>query len=282
MRNRSIALAVAIVAVSSSTAPAANGPPPPKAAGGRSVAVVARGVPTPTAFAFLGGKTFVAGFGDEQHPKITGGVFVLKGGKPIKLAGSPPHVFGLATVGSTLYVSDGCTSSLERLEWKAVREDVRRRHRPERFSGFNGIVVTPDGKTIYSGVSLSNGKKADYAHGITPYANDVVNVSVKTGYIAASRRACGSPGSSPTSRATAAQWYRISARRTSARAAARPAARGQGRRELRLSHLSRRAWEVREVHEALRRVPGARLADGAGRNPRQALRRALRRHRQGA
>ena len=69
MRNRSIALAVAIVAVSSSTAPAANGPPPPKAADGHNVAVVARGVPTPTVFAFLGGQTFVAGFGDERTPE---------------------------------------------------------------------------------------------------------------------------------------------------------------------------------------------------------------------
>jgi glucose/arabinose dehydrogenase len=184
MRNRSIVLAVVIAAVGSSTAPAANGPPAPKAAGGRTVAVVARGVPTPTAFAFLGGKTFVAGYGDEQHPKITGGVFVLKGGKPIKLAGSPSHVFGLATSGGTLYLSDGLHIRAwsgwngKRFAKKSVVATG-----PKRFSGFNGIVVTPDGRTIYSGVSLSNGKKADYASGVTPYANEVVKVNVKTGSI---------------------------------------------------------------------------------------------------
>jgi glucose/arabinose dehydrogenase len=149
------------------------------------VTVVARGVPTPTAFAFLGGQTFVSGFGDEQHPKVTGGVYVLKAGKPVKLTGSPPHVFGLATSGSTLYVSDG----RQILAWSGWNGTGFARSAvvatgPKRFSGFNGIVVAPGGGTIYSGVSLSDGKKADYAHGITPYANDVVSVSVKTGAIA--------------------------------------------------------------------------------------------------
>jgi glucose/arabinose dehydrogenase len=186
MTTRTMALAMALAVACSPAALAANGPPPPpKAARGHAVAVVARGVPTPTAFAFLGGQIFVSGFGDEQHPKITGGVFALKGGKPLKVPGSPPHVFGLATAGGTLYVSDG----RQILAWsgwngkKFAKSSVVATG-PKRFSGFNGIVVAPDGNTIYSGVGLSNGKKADYAHGITPYANDVVSVSVKTGDIA--------------------------------------------------------------------------------------------------
>ena len=53
---------------------------------------------------------------------------------------------------------------------------------PKGFSGFNGIIVVPGGK-LYTGVSLSNGKKADYAHGITPYANDVLSVDIASGAI---------------------------------------------------------------------------------------------------
>jgi glucose/arabinose dehydrogenase len=195
MTRRAMALAVAIATACAPVALAADGPPPPpKAAGGQKVTVVARGVPTPTAFAFLGGQTFVAGFGDEQHPKVTGGVYVLRGGKPIKLAGSPPHVFGLATSGGTLYLSDG-RRILAWSGWngtKFTKSEVVATG-PKRFSGFNGIVVSPDGGTIYSGVSLSNGKKADYAHGITPYANDVVGVDVKSGAIAVAAKGMRQP-----------------------------------------------------------------------------------------
>jgi glucose/arabinose dehydrogenase len=182
MRTRTIVVALAAALACSSTAVAAKGPPPPpKAAGGQKVTVVARGVPTPTAFAFLGGQTFVSGFGDEQHPKITGGVYLLKGGKPIKVAGSPPHVFGLATAASTLYVSDG----REILAWSGWNGTRFAKSRvvatgPKNFSGFNGIIVVP-GNKLYTGVSLSGGKKSDYAHGTTPYANDVLSVDIKTG-----------------------------------------------------------------------------------------------------
>src|SRR4051812_27289055 len=186
MRRHVMLAAAAAVLVSSSAAVAAQGPPPPpRAAGGAKVTVVARGVPTPTAFAFLGGQTFVAGFGDEQHPKVTGGVYVLRNRKAVKLAGSPPHVFGVATSGSTLYLSDG-GHILAWSGWTGTKfaKSAVVATGPKRFSGFNGIVVSPDGGTIYSGVSLSNGKKADYAHGTTPYANDVVSVNVKSGAIA--------------------------------------------------------------------------------------------------
>jgi hypothetical protein len=39
------------------------------------------------------------------------------------------------------------------------------------------------GGSLYAGVSLSDGKKADYAHGTTPYANDVVSVNIASGAI---------------------------------------------------------------------------------------------------
>ena len=198
MRLRVLALAVAcaVGAMGGSEAFAAKGPPPlPKATGGQKVTVVARGVPTPTAFAFLGGQTFVGGFGDEEHPKVTGGVYLLQGGKATG-PGPPAHVLGLATSGSTLYVSDG----RQILAWsgwngtkfatsKVVATGVK------RFSGFNGILVVPGGK-LYAGVSLGNGNKADYAHGITPYANDVLSVDIGLARSTSSRRDSASRGSS--------------------------------------------------------------------------------------
>ena len=92
MKVRMIVLAALVAAgVAASAAVGAKGPPPPpKTVNGHAVTVVARGIPTPTTFAFGGGQVFVAGFGDEQHPKPVGGVFVLKGGKAMKLPGSPP------------------------------------------------------------------------------------------------------------------------------------------------------------------------------------------------
>ena len=184
MRNHVIGVTIAVAAALawSAAALAANGPPPtPKAANGHKVTVLARGVPTPTVFAFLGGKTFVAGFGDERNPKITGGVYLLRGGKPIKLPGSPRSVFGLATSGDTMYLSSG-HQILAWSGWNGTRFTQSRvvRTAPKRFSGFNGIVVAPGGK-LYSGVSLSGGKKADYAHGTTPWANDVVSVDIASG-----------------------------------------------------------------------------------------------------
>jgi glucose/arabinose dehydrogenase len=180
--KRYVVCALAVGVLLPGAAWAAKGPPPvPKATNGSKVTVVARGVSTPTAFAFLGGETFASGFGDEQHPKITGGVYLLKGGKATKLPGSPPHVMGLATSGSTLYLSTGM-QIIAWSGWNGTKFATSKviASGPKRFSGFNGIFVMPGGK-LYTGVSLSNGKKADYSHGTTPYANDVLSVDVKTG-----------------------------------------------------------------------------------------------------
>ena len=182
--KRALVFALAVGAAVPGSAWAAKGPPPlPKAANGSKVTVVARGVPTPTAFAFLGGQTFVGGFGDEQHPKITGGVYLLAGGKATKLPRSPAHVLGLASSGATLYVSDG----RQILAWSGWNGSAFATSKvvatgPKRFSGFNGIFVAP-GNKLYTGVSLSNGKKADYAHGTTPYANSVLSVDIATGAV---------------------------------------------------------------------------------------------------
>jgi glucose/arabinose dehydrogenase len=172
---------------SASAADAAKGPPPPpKAVNGHVVTVLARNVPTPTTFAFGGGQIFVAGFGDEQHPKVTGGVYVLKGGKPVKIPGSPAHVFGLAYSGGTLYVSGGVRAGgiYAWSGWNGTRFAKSRVVVAPRkgFTSFNGIAVGPDGK-LYAGVSLGDAKSADYSKGSTLYANDVVSVDPASGAI---------------------------------------------------------------------------------------------------
>jgi glucose/arabinose dehydrogenase len=176
--------AAGLAAIAVAAVAAAAGPPPaPKAAGRQTVAVVARGVPTPTVFAFAGGQVFVAGFGDEQHPRITGGVYAIEQGKPVKLAGSPPHVFGLAYKARTLYVSAG-SKILAWSGWNGTRFGKSRTvvRGPKGFTGFNGIAVASDG-TLYAGVSVGDKKRDDYSKGTTPYANDVVAVDPSTGKI---------------------------------------------------------------------------------------------------
>ncbi len=194
MRTRVVALAAFCAALSTVVATASASevakpkgpPPPPKTASGRVATVVARGIPTPTTFAFGLGQIFVAGFGDEQNQKIGGGVYVLRAGKPVRLAGSPPQVFGLAYSKGTLYVSGGVRVGeiLAWSGWNGKRFTKSRVLVPPKkgFTSFNGIAVGSDG-TLYAGVSLGDAKKADYSKGTTPYANDVVSIDPSTGAI---------------------------------------------------------------------------------------------------
>jgi len=86
---------VAIAALAAAGA-AAKAPPLPRSSGQQTVTVVTRGVPTPTQFAVFAGRLFVAGYGDEANPDVVGGVYVLGGGKAIRVPGSPHHAYGLA------------------------------------------------------------------------------------------------------------------------------------------------------------------------------------------
>ena len=89
--------------------------------------VVARGVPTPTQFAVFAGRLFVAGYGAESNPDVAGGVYVLGGGKAIRVPGSPHHVYGLAAGKNALYLSTNqCAACVERLERHAFSENTRR------------------------------------------------------------------------------------------------------------------------------------------------------------
>ena len=177
-----------VVGVVGVSAAVAAGPPLPKAVNGQMVSVVARGVPTPTSIAFLGGETFVAGFGDEQHPKVTGGVYLLKGGKAVKLAGSPAHVFGLASAGGILYVSGGTSSADDKIlawsGWNGARFAKSRVvvAAPKGFTSFNGLAIGPDGM-LYTGVSLGDKPALDHTKGTSPYANDVLRVDPASGAI---------------------------------------------------------------------------------------------------
>ena len=187
MFPRRAALVGLVAAVATaSAADAAKGPPLPKAVDGHVVTVVARGVPTPTTIAFGGGRIFVAGFGDEQHPKVTGGVYVIKGGKPVKIPGSPAHVYGLAYSGGTLYVSGGARGGgiYAWSGWNGTRFAKSRVVVAPRkgFTSFNGIAMGLDGK-LYAGVSVGDKKTDDYSKGSTLYANDVVSVDPVSGKI---------------------------------------------------------------------------------------------------
>src|SRR5476649_547862 len=179
-----VLVAAVLAAVGCVSLAAAAGPPPlPKAVNGQVVAVVSRGVPTPTAFAFAGSAVFVAGYGDEEHPKIFGGVYVAKGGKAVRLKGSPRHVVGLAYHVGTLYLSDGA----QVLAWSGWNGTQFAKSRvvvtAPKPASFNGIAYGPGGK-LYAGISLGDGKAADYKAGTTPYANDVVAIDPSTGAIA--------------------------------------------------------------------------------------------------
>ncbi len=185
-RSGLLVSAVALLVVSA--AAAAQGPPPPQAVNGHVVTVVARGIPTPTTFAFGGGRMFVAAFGDERNPKVKGGVYVLEKGRPVRLPGSPAHVVGLAYRDGTLYVSEcGCGTPSRILAWSGWNGRRFARSRvvvtgPKRFTGFNGIAIGGDGK-LYAGVSVGDKKTDDYSKGTTVYANSVVSVDPRSGEI---------------------------------------------------------------------------------------------------
>jgi glucose/arabinose dehydrogenase len=124
----------------------------PQASGHRAVTVVARGVPTPTEFAVVAGRLFVAGYGDEHHPNVAGGVYVLGGGKAIRVPGSPQHVYGVAAAKNTLYLSTS-QALLAWSGWNGTRfQKTRTVRTPDGYGSFRGPAVGPGG-LIYVGAS---------------------------------------------------------------------------------------------------------------------------------
>jgi glucose/arabinose dehydrogenase len=145
-----VALAAAIALTSAGCGAKAGALP--QATGDRTVTVVARGVPTPTEFAVVAGRLFVAGYGDEHDPYAAGGVYVLGGGKALKVPGSPKHVYGVAAAKDTLYLSTS-QALLAWSNWDGTHFQKRRVVRtPDGYGSFRGPVVGPEG-LIYVGAS---------------------------------------------------------------------------------------------------------------------------------
>jgi glucose/arabinose dehydrogenase len=152
LRVGTAALAAAIAP--SAAVAATTAPPLPQGAGHQRVTVVARGVPTPTAFASFAGQLFVAGYGDESDPHAPGGVYLLRGGKAIRVAGSPKHVYGLAATKSTLYLSTR-SALLAWSGWNGARfRTTRIIGTRAPIGGFRGVAVGPDG-LIYVGADTT-------------------------------------------------------------------------------------------------------------------------------
>jgi glucose/arabinose dehydrogenase len=111
-------------------------------------------VPTPTAFAVLAGRIFVSGYGDEYNAKVLGGLYVLGGGKAVRVPGSPAHVNGIAAAGNgTLYLSTGpailAVSGWNGRQFRTTRVIATG---PDGYAAFNGLAVGPD-RLIYVGAN---------------------------------------------------------------------------------------------------------------------------------
>jgi glucose/arabinose dehydrogenase len=143
------ALAAAIVLT---TTVAAAKAPRLQATGNRTVTVVARGVPTPTQFAVFAGKLFVSGYGNEQNPDVTGGVYMLADGKAIKMHRSPKHVYGIAATKDTLYLSTS-QALVAWSDWNGTRfQKARIVKTPPFYGQFREPAIGPDGLIYVGGV----------------------------------------------------------------------------------------------------------------------------------
>ena len=156
-------LATAALGAGASAAGAAKGPPPPPTApGGQTVTQVAAGLKTPTSFAVGAGKVFEGDGGSESSKVPNGGVYLLGGGKGVKLAGSPQFVSGLAWQKGALYVAGGTIGkkgpvfTLQRWSGFSGTAFAKRTviyTAPKGFAGFNGIAFAPNGR-LYVGVDV--------------------------------------------------------------------------------------------------------------------------------
>jgi len=178
-------MATAVLGAGATAAGAAGPPPPPKAPGGQTVTQIASGLKTPTSFAFGAGKVFEGDGGSESSKVPNGGVYLLSGGKGVKLAGSPQFVSGLAWHKNALYIAGGTITKrgpvwqLQR--WSGFNGTTFAKRTaiytaPKGFDGFNGIAFGPDGR-LYVGVDLGLTDGNDHGPaGKTPYLYEILSL----------------------------------------------------------------------------------------------------------
>ena len=165
------ALVASAVAGTAAVAAGSGGPTTRK---GKSAQLVAKGVATPTAFAFGAGQVFFSdGTPPEEAPGL-GGVYVIRHGAPVKLAGSPPFSFGVTWHKGTLYVS-GPNDILAWSGWNgAIFTKQKTIYKaPKGFPGFNGLAFGANGR-LYAGVDLGNN---DHGPATAPYQYDVLSLT---------------------------------------------------------------------------------------------------------
>jgi len=168
--------ALLLLAVSPALVSAAGGPPPPTGPDGKPAAVVARGIPTPLAFAFSGSRIFVAAGGSENGKGAKGGLYTISGGKAKRVDGSPSSMFGLTLHGGVLYGSSGPKIlSFRGFNGSSFRTIKTVFDGGKGFPGFNGLAVGPDGR-LWSGTSL--GMKYDHSKDPRPFAQSVVSLGL--------------------------------------------------------------------------------------------------------
>lgn len=181
-----IGATTAAVGLFGASAEAAGGPPPPKAVNGATVEQVAAGLGTPTSFAFGGGSVFAGDAGANQSGPPNGGVYVLKGGKATKLAGSPNIVGGMAWRNGTLYLSSGTVSAsgkkFQISAWSGWTGTVFTKQKviytaPKKFDGFNGLAFGADGR-LYVGVDVGLTNHNDHGPANkTAYLYDILSMN---------------------------------------------------------------------------------------------------------
>ncbi|HEX5194334.1 MAG TPA: hypothetical protein VFW09_16165 [Solirubrobacteraceae bacterium] len=146
--------------------------------------LVASGLQTPTSFAVGAGKVFEGDGGAETSKVPNGGVYLLRGGKGIKLPGSPNFVSGLAWHNGALYVAGG-TITKQGPKWQVQRwsgfhgTSFSKRKAiwtaPKGFDGTNGIAFAPNGRLLLGvDVGLTNGN--DHGPAKTPFVYSILSM----------------------------------------------------------------------------------------------------------
>ena len=180
-----VTLACSLLPVAAAQA-ASGPPPPPKSPTGKTVTQVAigGGLATPTSFAFGAGQVFEGDGGPDNGPPA-GGVFLLKNGTGVKLAGSPAFVSGLAWHKGALYVAGGTPTSATAAtftiqKWSGWNGTTFASQKavytaPKKFQGFNGIAFGPDGR-LYVGVDVGLLNNNDHGPAKSPYVYSILSM----------------------------------------------------------------------------------------------------------